>query len=233
MSEGTDTERSELETALAFAMRWHDEPSTSSAPERLFGILSRALLASRTRIVELEAAGQRASSATPLVKPQASYTPLTEEQIERVRTVYKRHFSDGERLDTVCDMAIVSLALRRRDPAPPRWNSAILPDGDKAMRVHELKTWTQQFDALRLGDKTHEVRVNDRDYQEGDVLHLRAWNPRTQRYTGDELLARVTFITHGGNFGLPESLCCMSVKVLELQIDPEPRRATSPSGTTK
>jgi hypothetical protein len=39
-------------------------------------------------------------------KPRGTYEPLTEEQIERVRSVYKRHFSDGERLDTVCDMAV-------------------------------------------------------------------------------------------------------------------------------
>lgn len=39
-------------------------------------------------------------------RPRSSYTPLTVEQIDRVRSVYKRHFSDGERLDTVCDMAI-------------------------------------------------------------------------------------------------------------------------------
>lgn len=40
-----------------------------------------------------------------------SFVPLTEDEIERVRSVYKRHFSDGERLDTVCDMALASLSL--------------------------------------------------------------------------------------------------------------------------
>jgi ASC-1-like (ASCH) protein len=82
------------------------------------------------------------------------------------------------------------------------------------MKIHELKAWSAYFTAVRLGEKTHEVRVNDRGYAPGDALHLREWNPRTKKYTGDELLVRVTNITLGGNFGLPENLCCMSIKVL-------------------
>lgn len=63
-------------------------------------------------------AGSREVATTPPVaaptdKPQTSYVPLTEEEIERVRSVYKRHFSDGERLDIVCDMAINSLLFSR------------------------------------------------------------------------------------------------------------------------
>lgn len=97
------------------------------------------------------------------------------------------------------------------------------------MKIHELKTWPEPFNAVRRGDKTHEVRANDRDFQEGDVLHLREWRPdqignltgnviRKGEYTGDELLVRVTHVTPGGNFGLPENLCCMSIKVLTWQI---------------
>ena len=44
---------------------------------------------------------------------------------------------------------------------------------------HELKTWPKSFSAILNGFKKHEVRVNDRDFLEGDELYLREWNPVT------------------------------------------------------
>lgn len=46
---------------------------------------------------------------------------LTREQIEIVRSVYKRHFSDCERLDAVCDMALQSLS-------PPADRKAVIEE---------------------------------------------------------------------------------------------------------
>lgn len=97
------------------------------------------------------------------------------------------------------------------------------------MKIHELKSWPEQFDAVRSGDKTHEIRANDRDFRAGDVLHLREWMPegrgqltgaviREGAYTGNELLLRVTFINAPGTFGLPPTLCVMSVKLIGWQI---------------
>lgn len=95
------------------------------------------------------------------------------------------------------------------------------------MKVHQLKCWPSPFSAMRRGDKVHEIRVNDRDYMQGDILHLREWIPEQRtigggrvdgRYTGDELIVRVTYLTPGGEWGLPKELCVMSVKVLAWEI---------------
>lgn len=92
------------------------------------------------------------------------------------------------------------------------------------MKIHELKSWPTEFEAVRQGDKTHEVRVNDRDFKEGDVLHLCKYVPdnhmipRPGRYTGDELIVRVTNITRGPDFGLPTGMCCMSIKLLAWEL---------------
>lgn len=42
---------------------------------------------------------------------------------------------------------------------------------------HVLKCWPDSFNAILGGEKTYEVRVNDRDYQLGDVLVLREYMP--------------------------------------------------------
>jgi hypothetical protein len=87
--------------------------------------------------------------------------------------------------------------------------------------IHELKTWPGPFQAVLDGTKRHEIRVNDRNYQIGDVLWLREWaEPNDPRhdlrefpgYLGRELHVRVTYITAGGQWGLPRNLCVMSIE---------------------
>jgi len=41
------------------------------------------------------------------------------------------------------------------------------------MSKHFLKTWAEYFEAVKSGNKTFEVRVNDRDFKVGDILVLR------------------------------------------------------------
>ncbi len=78
---------------------------------------------------------------------------------------------------------------------------------------HELKTWPPAFSAILDGQKTHEVRVNDRHFQVGDNLRLREWNPETECYTGRYIVAAITYITEGGTFGLPPELIVMSIAI--------------------
>ena len=50
--------------------------------------------------------------------------------------------------------------------------------------IHELKSWPLFFGMLNGGIKHSEVRVNDRNFQIGDELLFREWNPHTQAYSG-------------------------------------------------
>lgn len=53
----------------------------------------------------------------------------------------------------------------------------------EAWRVHDLKTWPRSFRALLLDRKHVEVRRHDRDFQVGDVLILREYDPGKKEYT--------------------------------------------------
>ena len=52
------------------------------------------------------------------------------------------------------------------------------------MRIHVLKSWPRFFSQLVAGDRTHELRRNDRDFRIGDLLELHEFEPTTRRYTG-------------------------------------------------
>jgi hypothetical protein len=64
---------------------------------------------------------------------------------------------------------------------------------DPAPRQHELKTWTEFFEPVFRGDKTFEIRQNDRNFYVGDELWLREYNVGSG-YTGRECWRLVTFI---------------------------------------
>lgn len=45
------------------------------------------------------------------------------------------------------------------------------------MRIHEIKLRTEYFYNVLNGDKTFEIRYNDRNYQKGDKVLLKEFHP--------------------------------------------------------
>jgi hypothetical protein len=78
---------------------------------------------------------------------------------------------------------------------------------------HELKTWPQFFSAVLAHTKTYEIRKNDRNFQVGDELFLREWDPQAQTYSGREITVSVTYMTKGGQWGIPEDICVMGIQI--------------------
>lgn len=60
---------------------------------------------------------------------------------------------------------------------------------------HELKSWIGLFEPIRIGIKTHDLRVMDRNYEVGDICLLREYNPIEKTYTGREVKVKITYIT--------------------------------------
>lgn len=96
------------------------------------------------------------------------------------------------------------------------------------MKIHELKSRTQPWHAVAYGRKRYEVRVNDRDFEVGDLLVLRHWNHEANCYgRGSEVIvAAVTHITRGGEWGLPEELCVLGLRILHTPFLPTSSETT-------
>ena len=62
------------------------------------------------------------------------------------------------------------------------------------MKKIEKKTWPELFQAIVEGKKTFDLRLNDFDIAEGDVLVLNEWDPKTKSYTGRELEREVGYV---------------------------------------
>jgi hypothetical protein len=78
---------------------------------------------------------------------------------------------------------------------------------------HNLKTCPEFFDAVLKGDKTFEVRLNDRGFRVGDNLVLKEWLPNTKQYTGRQTKRSITYILSG--LGLQPNWIVMAIKYAE------------------
>ena len=61
-------------------------------------------------------------------------------------------------------------------------------------RTHVLKTWPQFIDPIGYGQKTFELRYNDRQFCIGDMLDLREWNPDTEKWGPRHIVCQITYI---------------------------------------
>jgi len=81
------------------------------------------------------------------------------------------------------------------------------------MKTHNLKCWPEFFEKLMTGEKTFDIRLNDRDYQVGDTVKMREYNPDTREYTGRGMDFNIKYITKGlhGQLG---------VNTIVMQLEP-------------
>ena len=81
-------------------------------------------------------------------------------------------------------------------------------------RKHYLKTWPEYFQQVKKRKKKFEIRLNDRDFQRGDILILQEFNPDTQSYTGSpDITAVITYMLQNEMF-LQPGCVAMSINVL-------------------
>lgn len=86
-------------------------------------------------------------------------------------------------------------------------------------REHNIKVWSEYWESLSSGEKTFEVRRDDRGYQKGDILVLEKYNREECRHerlysTNAKITMRrkITFILTGGQFGIEPGFVVMGLK---------------------
>ncbi len=85
------------------------------------------------------------------------------------------------------------------------------------MAIHELKTDQEPFGMSFAGNKTYEIRCNDRDFKVGDMLVLRETMHSGEamskgaplEYTGRVLSRMVNEVR--ANYGLQDGWCILAV----------------------
>lgn len=65
--------------------------------------------------------------------------------------------------------------------------------------THYLKTLPHFFKASLDQVKTFDLRFNDRNYKVGDLIHLKEWDPKKEKFTGREIVREVRYILDTGD----------------------------------
>lgn len=81
---------------------------------------------------------------------------------------------------------------------------------------HLIKCWPEHFEAIWRGDKTHEIRKNDRDYKAGHFITIAEWLPGARKPTGRYVRAAIGHVSIGkvgSNVELPDGVAVFSFVV--------------------
>jgi hypothetical protein len=60
---------------------------------------------------------------------------------------------------------------------------------------HNLKILLRYFELVLSGDKSFEIREDDRDFSVGDTVSLKEFCDNSCRHTGREIKVEITYIT--------------------------------------
>jgi hypothetical protein len=66
---------------------------------------------------------------------------------------------------------------------------------------HQLKSWQPYFDHVATGQKTFDVRFDDRGYQVGHEVELLEWQHLADKPTGRRLIRHIVYVLDGAQDG--------------------------------
>lgn len=78
--------------------------------------------------------------------------------------------------------------------------------------VHIVKQWTKWHREVVSGERTSQLRKDDRDYQKGDDLLSREYDPKLDIYTGSTCRVLITDVVRDIE-GLMPGYCVISTKI--------------------
>lgn len=82
--------------------------------------------------------------------------------------------------------------------------------------THALKTWLRYYKPLVDGEKTFELRKDDRPFTVGDTLLAQEYDELKNTYTGNESYFIITYILRDAEFfGVKNGYCILGIKPKE------------------
>jgi len=83
-----------------------------------------------------------------------------------------------------------------------------------AIKEHTLKCWKEFYSFVANGEKTFELRKNDRDFKRGETIKLNEFDQHKNMYTGQHCRLLITYVLKGPWGGLKEDWCILGFKLL-------------------
>ena len=88
------------------------------------------------------------------------------------------------------------------------------------MKLHNLKIISEYWDQVWLGNKTFELRQDDRDYEVGDLIHFVDVDGK-ELVDGVGNLYKITYILRNvPQYGLPYGYAILSIQPVKLVEKP-------------
>ena len=75
---------------------------------------------------------------------------------------------------------------------------------------HKVKILPKYLQAVLKGEKTFEIRKNDRGYKVGDIIELREWDLERNRCTGLCVRKKITYVLEDFE-GIKEGFCILGL----------------------
>lgn len=93
---------------------------------------------------------------------------------------------------------------------------------EKKVTIHELKTWPEYFFHIMTGEKPFDIRKNDRDFKQGDIVVFCEYMIDFKKYTGSKTVKMISYVLKSFP-GLEENFCVIGlianpIPISELQI---------------
>lgn len=93
------------------------------------------------------------------------------------------------------------------------------------MKLHELKILHEYLVDVDLGNKTFELRKNDRDYQVGDLIRFidvreddSTYKNQIEPNIDENTLYRITYVLKDvEQYGLDKEYCILAIKKLDIK----------------
>lgn len=87
------------------------------------------------------------------------------------------------------------------------------PTTSSVGKVYEFKSPPEDFDAIARGDRKHDLQPDHHGFRVGDYMRLREWDPRSETYTGRNVLCKITHVADA-------CMTCAPAPGVILSLDP-------------